>query len=41
MDSMPYLGSEEALAELRRGLTSPNVQAEPLRYRNCVLRVIR
>lgn len=38
---MPYLGGEEALRDLRRALNNPHVQAEPLRYRAAVLRVIR
>lgn len=41
MDTMPYLGSEDAVRELRRALSNPNVQSEPLRYRNTVLKVIR
>lgn len=39
--AMPYLGGEEALRDLRRALSNPHVQAEPLRYRAAVLRVIR
>ncbi|KAL4648429.1 AP-4 complex subunit beta-1 [Arapaima gigas] len=38
---MPYLGSEETLKELKRALSNSNVQADRLRYRNVVLRVIR
>ncbi|KAM6232615.1 AP-4 complex subunit beta-1 isoform 3-T3 [Spheniscus humboldti] len=38
---MPYLGGEEALRELRRALANPHVQADRLRYRAAVLRVIR
>ncbi|XP_066839327.1 AP-4 complex subunit beta-1 isoform X2 [Anser cygnoides] len=38
---MPYLGGEEALRDLRRALGNPHVQADPLRYRAAVLRVIR
>ncbi|KAJ7411639.1 AP-4 complex subunit beta-1 [Willisornis vidua] len=38
---MPYLGGEEALRELRRALCNPHVQADPVRYRGAVLRVIR
>uniref|UniRef100_A0A1A7ZG87 Adaptor-related protein complex 4, beta 1 subunit n=1 Tax=Nothobranchius furzeri TaxID=105023 RepID=A0A1A7ZG87_NOTFU len=38
---MPYLGGKEAVKELRRALSNPNIQADPLRYRNTVLRVIR
>uniref|UniRef100_A0A8C9T3V9 Adaptor related protein complex 4 subunit beta 1 n=1 Tax=Scleropages formosus TaxID=113540 RepID=A0A8C9T3V9_SCLFO len=38
---MPYLGSEETLKELKRALSNPSIQADRLRYRNVVLRVIR
>nr|XP_033773778.1 AP-4 complex subunit beta-1 isoform X1 [Geotrypetes seraphini]XP_033773779.1 AP-4 complex subunit beta-1 isoform X1 [Geotrypetes seraphini]XP_033773780.1 AP-4 complex subunit beta-1 isoform X1 [Geotrypetes seraphini]XP_033773781.1 AP-4 complex subunit beta-1 isoform X1 [Geotrypetes seraphini]XP_033773782.1 AP-4 complex subunit beta-1 isoform X1 [Geotrypetes seraphini]XP_033773783.1 AP-4 complex subunit beta-1 isoform X1 [Geotrypetes seraphini]XP_033773784.1 AP-4 complex subunit beta-1 isof len=38
---MPYLGSEETVKELRRALCNPHVQADRLRYRNVILRVIR
>ncbi|XP_062365791.1 AP-4 complex subunit beta-1 isoform X2 [Cinclus cinclus] len=38
---MPYLGGEEAQRELRRALSNPHVQADPVRYRGAVLRVIR
>uniref|UniRef100_A0A674PG85 Adaptor related protein complex 4 subunit beta 1 n=1 Tax=Takifugu rubripes TaxID=31033 RepID=A0A674PG85_TAKRU len=38
---MPYLGNEEAVRELRRALSNPNVQSDQLRYRNTVLKVIR
>ncbi|XP_066559530.1 AP-4 complex subunit beta-1 [Amia ocellicauda] len=38
---MPYLGSEETVKELKRALSNPNVQADRLRYRTVVLRVIR
>ncbi|XP_064328501.1 AP-4 complex subunit beta-1 isoform X2 [Phalacrocorax carbo] len=38
---MPYLGGEDALRELRRALSNPHVQADRLRYRAAVLRVIR
>lgn len=38
---MPYLGGEEALRDLRRALSNPHVQADPLRYRAAVLRVVR
>ncbi|KAM9750715.1 AP-4 complex subunit beta-1 [Menidia menidia] len=38
---MPYLGGEETVKELRRALTNPNVQSDPLRYRNTILKVIR
>lgn len=39
--TMPYLGSEDTVRELRRVLSNPNVQSDPLRYRNTILRVIR
>lgn len=39
--AMPYLGGEDAVRELRRALANPHVQADPLRYRAAVLRVIR
>uniref|UniRef100_A0A3Q4GVV4 Adaptor related protein complex 4 subunit beta 1 n=1 Tax=Neolamprologus brichardi TaxID=32507 RepID=A0A3Q4GVV4_NEOBR len=38
---MPYLGGEETVRELRRALSNPNVQSDPLRYRNTILKVIR
>ncbi|CAJ1055119.1 AP-4 complex subunit beta-1 [Xyrichtys novacula] len=38
---MPYLGGEDAVRELRRTLSNPNVQADQLRYRNTILKVIR
>lgn len=38
---MPYLGSEDTVKDLRRALSNPNVQSEPLRYRNTILKVIR
>ncbi|KAM7411110.1 hypothetical protein PAMA_021203 [Pampus argenteus] len=38
---MPYLGSEDSVRELRRALSNPNIQSDPLRYRNTILRVIR
>uniref|UniRef100_A0A8C9YQF5 Adaptor related protein complex 4 subunit beta 1 n=1 Tax=Sander lucioperca TaxID=283035 RepID=A0A8C9YQF5_SANLU len=38
---MPYLGSEDAVRELRRALSNPNVQSDQLRYRNTILKVIR
>ncbi|XP_032377543.1 AP-4 complex subunit beta-1 [Etheostoma spectabile] len=38
---MPYLGNEDTVRELRRALSNPNVQSDPLRYRNTVLKVIR
>ncbi|XP_037629648.1 AP-4 complex subunit beta-1 [Sebastes umbrosus] len=38
---MPYLGGEDALRELRRALSNPNIQSDQLRYRNTILKVIR
>ncbi|XP_069797620.1 AP-4 complex subunit beta-1 isoform X2 [Narcine bancroftii] len=38
---MPYYGSEDTVKELRRALANPGLQADKLRYRNLVLRVIR
>uniref|UniRef100_A0A1A7YJH7 Adaptor-related protein complex 4, beta 1 subunit n=1 Tax=Iconisemion striatum TaxID=60296 RepID=A0A1A7YJH7_9TELE len=38
---MPYLGGKEAVKELRRALSNPNIQSDPLRYRNSILKVIR
>ncbi|XP_053103446.1 AP-4 complex subunit beta-1 isoform X2 [Hemicordylus capensis] len=38
---MPYLGSEDMLKELKRALSNPHVQADRLRYRNVIQRVIR
>ena len=38
---MPYLAGEETVKELRRALSNPHVQADPLRYRTTVLRVVR
>ncbi|XP_067913144.1 AP-4 complex subunit beta-1 isoform X1 [Heterodontus francisci] len=38
---MPYYGSEDTVKELRRSLSNPSIQADRLRYRNVVLRVIR
>ncbi|KAL6120188.1 ap4b1 [Pungitius sinensis] len=38
---MPYLGSEDTVRELRRALSNPNIQSDPLRYRNSILKVIR
>uniref|UniRef100_A0A673WQM7 Adaptor related protein complex 4 subunit beta 1 n=1 Tax=Salmo trutta TaxID=8032 RepID=A0A673WQM7_SALTR len=38
---MPYLGGEHTVRELRRALSNPNVQADHLRYRNTIHRVIR
>uniref|UniRef100_A0A8C6UYS2 Adaptor related protein complex 4 subunit beta 1 n=1 Tax=Neogobius melanostomus TaxID=47308 RepID=A0A8C6UYS2_9GOBI len=38
---MPYLSGEDAVKELRRALSNPNVQSDPLRYRNTITKVIR
>ncbi|XP_055510424.1 AP-4 complex subunit beta-1 [Leucoraja erinacea] len=38
---MPYYGSEDTVKELRRALANPGLQADKLRYRNLVLKVIR
>ncbi|KYO36196.1 AP-4 complex subunit beta-1 [Alligator mississippiensis] len=38
---MPYLGSDEAVRELKRVLANPHVQADRLRYRGAVLRAKR
>lgn len=38
---MPYLSGEDAVKELRRALSNPNVQSDPLRYRNAITKVIR
>lgn len=38
---MPYLGSDEAVRELKRVLANPHVQADRLRYRGAVLRAVR
>ncbi|XP_060914629.1 AP-4 complex subunit beta-1 [Labrus mixtus] len=38
---MPYMGGDDAVRELRRALSNPNVQSDPLRYRNTILKVIR
>ncbi|XP_069489469.1 AP-4 complex subunit beta-1 isoform X1 [Ambystoma mexicanum] len=38
---MPYFGSEDAVKELKRSLANPNIQADRLRYRNVILKVIR
>lgn len=38
---MPYFGSEDAVKELKKSLSNPNIQADWLRYRNIILRVIR
>lgn len=39
--TMPYLGSEDTVRELRRALSNPNIQSDQLRYRNTILKVIR
>lgn len=38
---MPYLGSEDVVKELKKALCNPHVQADRLRYRNVIQRVIR
>uniref|UniRef100_A0A3B4AJY0 Beta-adaptin appendage C-terminal subdomain domain-containing protein n=1 Tax=Periophthalmus magnuspinnatus TaxID=409849 RepID=A0A3B4AJY0_9GOBI len=38
---MPYLSGEDTVKELRRALSNPNVQSDPLRYRNTITKVIR
>uniref|UniRef100_A0A672RN31 AP complex subunit beta n=1 Tax=Sinocyclocheilus grahami TaxID=75366 RepID=A0A672RN31_SINGR len=38
---MPYFGSEETVKELKRALSNPNVQADRLRYKNYISKVIR
>uniref|UniRef100_A0A8C8SG19 AP complex subunit beta n=1 Tax=Pelusios castaneus TaxID=367368 RepID=A0A8C8SG19_9SAUR len=38
---MPHWGADDPLAELRRALANPHVQADRLRYRGVLLRVIR
>ncbi|XP_076022436.1 AP-4 complex subunit beta-1 [Genypterus blacodes] len=38
---MPYLGSEDTVKELKKALSKPSVQSDPLRYRNTVLKAIR
>ncbi|XP_076874981.1 AP-4 complex subunit beta-1 isoform X2 [Brachyhypopomus gauderio] len=38
---MPYFGSEETVKDLKRALSNPNIQADRLRYRNYITRVIR
>ncbi|TRY71445.1 hypothetical protein DNTS_010933 [Danionella cerebrum] len=38
---MPYFGSEETVKELKRALSNPNVQADRLRYRDYISKVIR
>lgn len=38
---MPYLGSEDAVKDLKRALSNPHIQADRLRYRNVIHKVIR
>ncbi|XP_060749921.1 AP-4 complex subunit beta-1 isoform X3 [Tachysurus vachellii] len=38
---MPYFGCEEMVKDLKKALSNPNVQADRLRYRNYITRVIR
>ncbi|XP_037540479.1 AP-4 complex subunit beta-1 [Nematolebias whitei] len=38
---MPYLGGKETAKELRRALSNPHIQSDPLRHRNIILKVIR
>uniref|UniRef100_A0A673MKR4 AP-4 complex subunit beta-1-like n=1 Tax=Sinocyclocheilus rhinocerous TaxID=307959 RepID=A0A673MKR4_9TELE len=38
---MPSFGSEETVKELKRALSNPNVQADRLRYKNYITKVIR
>ncbi|CAM4682567.1 unnamed protein product [Leuciscus chuanchicus] len=38
---MPYFGSEETVKELKRALANPHVQADRLRYKNYITKVIR
>lgn len=38
---MPYFGSEETVKELKRALSNPNVQADRLRYKSYITKVIR
>ncbi|KAM4737213.1 AP-4 complex subunit beta-1 [Anableps anableps] len=38
---MPYLSGKETVKELRKSLSNPNIQSDPLRYRSIVLKVIR
>ncbi|XP_059383246.1 AP-4 complex subunit beta-1-like [Carassius carassius] len=38
---MPYYGSEETVKELKRALSNPHVQADRLRYRNYITKVLR
>lgn len=39
--TMPYFGSEETVKELKRALANPHVQADRLRYKNYITKVIR
>ncbi|XP_077469581.1 AP-4 complex subunit beta-1 isoform X2 [Stigmatopora argus] len=39
--TMPYLGNEDTVKDLRRVLSNPHVQSDQLRYRNAILKVIR
>ncbi|XP_023390708.1 AP-4 complex subunit beta-1 [Pteropus vampyrus] len=41
LEKMPYLGSEDVVKELKKALCNPHVQADRLRYRNVIQRVIR
>ncbi|XP_077151060.1 AP-4 complex subunit beta-1 [Ranitomeya variabilis] len=38
---MPYLGSEDAVRELKKALSNPHIQGDRLRYRNVIHKVIR
>ncbi|KAK7930477.1 hypothetical protein WMY93_006872 [Mugilogobius chulae] len=38
---MPYLSGEDTVKELRRALSNPNVQSDPLRHRSTIHKVIR
>uniref|UniRef100_A0A8C5LXW6 AP complex subunit beta n=1 Tax=Leptobrachium leishanense TaxID=445787 RepID=A0A8C5LXW6_9ANUR len=38
---MPYLGSEDVVNDLKRALSNPHIQADRLRYRNVIHKVIR
>ncbi|CAH2220230.1 AP-4 complex subunit beta-1 [Pelobates cultripes] len=39
--TMPYLGSEDAVKDLKRALSNTHIQADRLRYRNVIHKVIR
>ncbi|XP_061759068.1 AP-4 complex subunit beta-1 isoform X2 [Nerophis ophidion] len=39
--TMPYLGNEDMVKDLRRALSNPHVQSDHLRYRNAILKVIK